>query len=883
MLENYTTLEKLNDTLSAYTTAADLETMLENYTTESELESALEDYAKIEKLNDTLSAYTTAEDMNALLEELAIKDSTALADTAAALRAAMPEAQVQSDWAEENEDSKAFIQNKPGVSMVNFWYGSVEPIIDNPEDPENLLESFGFYNPDPEMDDQVIDIVIPKQEITFSHQDILDTAKHFIEATTGDEVYQLLSSLQQSEAWPVLKDTIINYIKAHKAEAVEIVESFISQMDANDVNGAFDALESMPTATKAAIINALGDFIERHSATLTEIYNYFAPQSIIPQMIHDSLANIQMPEVNNPKLIIYYPNNVLYENEVEEEFQEFYANGTEDVEVTLPVVNPLTLRFITSDGEIEYNASSPATEEQMSNDGVIEIEMPKSTFTHEELVDTVKNFITATTDAELFDMMYALQQSNVWPTLKDTIINYIKAHKNVAMGIALDYLKKLTADDVEAAFDALEQMPTATKAAMVDALGNFIENHSTTLTPIFEYFVAQSTAIPEMIQNAISELDIPEPANDATITLFKGTEAADNAIGSFSVNATEPVNIVIPEDGITTEAIVAYLSANNCTAADVDAIYNALSANQAAKEELVTKAKNYIMNHKDYAIEVLNHYMQTATADDVNGLFNQLSGNTEVKQAIINKAKSVIINHEDDAIDVLKAYAANMTEAQADTLIKMVENLPAPVKQAIIAKAKSVIINHEADAIDVLAAYAQNMTDAQAQQLIAMVQSLPADVKQRIKDYIMAFASSNRAMINNLMMGYLNGMTAEEFETILGTVMSRVASNDQMRADVVDVIELVLSYPSVKNAFKNALLPTETSQMYTATEGQTTFTLNNTPNSNYLVRLYINGVMVGDSATGVVTVDGTTVTYVPAQNGGEPMEVGDKIIISYFK
>ena len=85
------------------------------------------------------------------------------------------------------------------------------------------------------------------------------------------------------------------------------------------------------------------------------------------------------------------------------------------------------------------------------------------------------------------------------------------------------------------------------------------------------------------------------------------------------------------------------------------------------------------------------------------------------------------------------------------------------------------------------------------------------------------------------------------------------------------------------NYVKTTELPTEQSAKFTATAGQTVFTISSTPNTNYLVKIYINGILIGDNNTSVVTVSGTTVTYVPAENEDYALEAVDKILIYWFK
>lgn len=77
------------------------------------------------------------------------------------------------------------------------------------------------------------------------------------------------------------------------------------------------------------------------------------------------------------------------------------------------------------------------------------------------------------------------------------------------------------------------------------------------------------------------------------------------------------------------------------------------------------------------------------------------------------------------------------------------------------------------------------------------------------------------------------------------------------------------------------------SKKFTATNGQTTFALT-VPSgmtldaTKYTVQMYINGVFVGDTKDGVLTVSGTNATYVPANNGSYALMAGDRVQIVYW-
>ena len=63
---------------------------------------------------------------------------------------------------------------------------------------------------------------------------------------------------------------------------------------------------------------------------------------------------------------------------------------------------------------------------------------------------------------------------------------------------------------------------------------------------------------------------------------------------------------------------------------------------------------------------------------------------------------------------------------------------------------------------------------------------------------------------------------------------------------------------------------------FTATAGQTTFTLGNTPSGD--IQFSRNGMVIADAAA---SVTGNVVTYVPANNSGQGLVAGDRVEIAY--
>ena len=71
----------------------------------------------------------------------------------------------------------------------------------------------------------------------------------------------------------------------------------------------------------------------------------------------------------------------------------------------------------------------------------------------------------------------------------------------------------------------------------------------------------------------------------------------------------------------------------------------------------------------------------------------------------------------------------------------------------------------------------------------------------------------------------------------------------------------------------------EVADEFSAAGNQTSFTLTQTPSTNSKVKMYINGIRISNSA---YSVSGTTLTYVPANNGAYALSASDRIQFDFY-
>jgi hypothetical protein len=71
----------------------------------------------------------------------------------------------------------------------------------------------------------------------------------------------------------------------------------------------------------------------------------------------------------------------------------------------------------------------------------------------------------------------------------------------------------------------------------------------------------------------------------------------------------------------------------------------------------------------------------------------------------------------------------------------------------------------------------------------------------------------------------------------------------------------------------------EIADEFSATAGQTVFTLTQTKSANSKVKMFVNGVRISNTA---YTLAGTTLTYVPANNASYVLTLADRIQFDYY-
>jgi len=169
--------------------------------------------------------------------------------------------------------------------------------------------------------------------------------------------------------------------------------------------------------------------------------------------------------------------------------------------------------------------------------------------------------------------------------------------------------------------------------------------------------------------------------------------------------------------------------------------------------------------------------------------------------------------------------------------------------------------------------------------------SVDACVKKIVSDTASALRGLIKATDDKFANYYTKTQTDINIHDTANTVREEMSAQLATKADADNVYT---------KAEVNALLaqlvqslPKMAQDSFTvATDGQTSFTLKNVPDADHVLRMYINGVMVGGSHSGVLTIPSNStntkeVVYDPEKNknrDGEAyaLKAGDKVTVVYW-
>ena len=355
---------------------------------------------------------------------------------------------------------------------------------------------------------------------------------------------------------------------------------------------------------------------------------------------------------------------------------------------------------------------------------------------------------------------------------------------------------------------------------------------------------------------------VPNKSVEVTVHIYNGnaTTAAYTETKTVITNLNGLISLQIGPDGTNADwNSIQWSNARIETTVKLD-------GTELGTLEMPLTAVPYAMNAK-YVDNIDPMAITSQLHDTANNVRNEMSDAVNSLETDISNLSS--------SVDTAKANIRNEMSDAVNSLETDISNLSSSVDTA-----KANIRNEMSDAVNSLGTDINNLSSS--------VDTAKANIRGEIGNAV----SSVGVRIDSL--AFSNDTAQTNIRGEIAALSNEVATNYATKTELSDLSQqltntlnaLTARIDSVINVMNN--LPTrmveERDTVQTA--GQTNFTLAREARTDCVVRLYINGVMVGGNYNGVVTLatsnSQTTVTYVPAQNKGYALKANDKVTIVYW-
>ena len=384
---------------------------------------------------------------------------------------------------------------------------------------------------------------------------------------------------------------------------------------------------------------------------------------------------------------------------------------------------------------------------------------------------------------------------------------------------------------------------------------------------------------------------VPNKSVEVTVHIYNGnaTTAAYTETKTVITNLNGLISLQIGPDGTNADwNSIQWSNARIETTVKLD-------GTELGTLEMPLTAVPYAMNAKyvdnidPMAITSQLHDTANNVRNEMSDAVNSLETDISNLSSSVDTAKANIRNEMSDAVNSLGTDINNLSSS-VDTAKANIRN-----EMSDIVNSLGTDINNLSSSVDTAKANIRNEMSDAVNSLETDISNLSSSVdtaKANIRGEIGNAVSSVGVRIDSLV--FSNDTAQTNIRGEIATLSNEVATNYATKTELSDLSQqltntlnaLTARIDSVINVMNN--LPTrmveERDTVQTA--GQTNFTLAREARTDCVVRLYINGVMVGGNYNGVVTLatsnSQTTVTYVPAQNKGYALKANDKVTIVYW-
>jgi len=746
----------------------------------------------------------------------------------------------------------------------------------------------------------------------------MDVLTHYIKNLTPAQVSEIFGAyddMTSAQAKEDLLNGLAQIIKDNPAIAYDVIDHYIDNVTLAQALDVYSHVQTMNDTVKRGLKMWVAQVAKNNPEYVMDIakhYVTYANQSVVDELVaadddnalgyafdkvaanSDTIAALRAAipaAANNGMIYLHYGDeptsadnpdnpNAVIDNSVL--IGSFGLNDAYDQHFYIPQpAEPTTanIRLMMGDSTIAAFTTLDETDQ--------DFELPSFSLTAKDLENFIDT-VTLPTALSVYGHVNTMNDT-IKRGLKTWVAQVVKNNPTYAMDVLTHYIENLTSDQVTEIFGAYGDMDAQPKADLLNGLAQIIKDNPAIAYDVLNHYIDNVTLAEAM--------DVYGHINTMNDTVKRGLKTW---VAQVAKNNPEYV-MDIAKHYVTyaNQSVV-----DELVAADNDnALGYAFDKVAANSDTIAALRRDINAMGTEITAKDLENFIDTVTLPTALSVYGHVNTmNDTIKRGLKTWVAQVVKNNPTYAMDVLTHYIENLTSDQVTEIFGAYGDMAAQPKADLLNGLAQIIKDNPAIAYDVLNDYIDNVTLAEAMNVYGHINTMNDTVKRGLKTWVAQVAKNNPTYVYDVLDYYLGNTTAS---TSVGEAITNYAANhkDVAKAivanylqngtaqDVDDMVNALLQnqaggraqFQNYLNAYIDSRLGTETSQKFTATASQTSFTLTNAPKSNYLVRLYVNGVMVGDSATGVVTVSGTTVTYDPAQNGNKAMVAGDTVIISYFK
>ena len=220
---------------------------------------------------------------------------------------------------------------------------------------------------------------------------------------------------------------------------------------------------------------------------------------------------------------------------------------------------------------------------------------------------------------------------------------------------------------------------------------------------------------------------------------------------------------------LTTQQIVDYLSNPSTNIYDYRDVMAALVGNVPTEGELwdMIKARvvQYLINRKAKAVDVFVDYIKTkADSDDVVALYNKVSD--EAKTKAMSLAKQYALENKEYAMELVKAYLPLVDENDAGEAMQAAIISFNSMKQELTHEDSVNLINHAVS-------FVNNHLDLAVRTAKYFIKYFPADKLPDFLSTVFENSQMKQAFVNNLFYNYLD-------YTLLPLIMDKLNNNQEL-------------------------------------------------------------------------------------------------------